>query len=74
MKAGPGSGKTTCVAKRLAEKHVEWKYFNRGIVTISFTNVAWKKIEDILSKQFNINISAVLIDWIMNQIKKQRSH
>jgi len=56
VKAGPGSGKTTCVAKRLAEKHVKWKYSNRGIVTISFTNVAWKKIEDILSKQFNINI------------------
>ena len=27
-----------------------------------------------LDKQFNINISAVLMDWIMNQIKKQRSH
>jgi len=27
-----------------------------------------------LDKQFNINISAMLMDWIMNQIKKQRSH
>ncbi len=27
-----------------------------------------------LDKQFNINISAVLMDWIMNQIKEQRSH
>lgn len=27
-----------------------------------------------LDKQFNINISAILMDWIMNQIKKQRSH
>ena len=27
-----------------------------------------------LDKQFNINISAVLMDWIMNQIKKHRSH
>ncbi len=27
-----------------------------------------------LDKQLNINISAVLMDWIMNQIKEQRSH
>jgi glutathione synthase len=27
-----------------------------------------------LDKQYNINISALLMDWIMNQIKEQRSH
>ncbi len=27
-----------------------------------------------LDKQFNINISAVLMDWIMNQVTKHRSH
>jgi len=27
-----------------------------------------------LDKQFNINISAILMDWIVNQIKKQRAH
>lgn len=27
-----------------------------------------------LDKQFNINISALLMDWIMNQIKEQRPH
>lgn len=54
VKAGPGCGKTTCVANRFAELLKDWQYFHRGIATISFTNVAWKKIEEILLNTHNI--------------------
>jgi len=55
VKAGPGSGKTLSVAERLVQKLEEWKCLTKGIATISFTNVAWKEIEDFLFKRFNIN-------------------
>jgi len=56
VKACPGSGKTLSVAKRLAQKLLNWKFHYRGIATISFTNVAWQEIEKNLDDEFKIKI------------------
>lgn len=55
VKACPGSGKTLTVADRLAELLSRWKDRNRGIATISFTNVAWQEIEKYLNERINIS-------------------
>lgn len=56
VKARPGSGKTFAVAARLARLLWDWQYLHRGIVVISFTNVAWQEIEEYLSEEFNVKI------------------
>ncbi len=56
VKAGPGSGKTTAVAKRLAYMLSDWEFNHRGIASISFTNVAWQEIEKYLSKNTDVKI------------------
>ena len=55
VRACPGSGKTYSVAARLAWKIENWEYKNRGIATLSFTNVAWQEIKNKLVKEFNVN-------------------
>jgi superfamily I DNA/RNA helicase len=54
VKACPGSGKTLSVTKRLAKILLHWEYSYRGVVTISFTNVAWRKIDQDLEKKEKI--------------------
>lgn len=57
VRACPGSGKTYTVAARMAKLMTNWKYTNyQGIAAISFTNVAWKEIEQKLSKNFKKEI------------------
>lgn len=50
VKACPGSGKTYCVAARLAYKLKSWDKSNQGIAALSFTNVAWQEIRDSFKK------------------------
>lgn len=52
VKACPGSGKTYCVAARLAYMLKSWNKSNQGIAALSFTNVAWKEIRDSLKKSY----------------------
>jgi len=54
VRACPGSGKTFTVAAKLANMLTGWQDQYRGIATLSFTNVAWKEIENKLDKKFNI--------------------
>lgn len=54
VRACPGSGKTYTVAARLARLLKEWDKAHTGIAVLSFTNVAWKEIEQYLVKDFNV--------------------
>ena len=54
VRACPGSGKTYCVAARLAYKISKWKLTHQGIATISFTNTAWQEIERQVTTHFKI--------------------
>jgi len=54
VRACPGSGKTYCVAARLADKMQNWPLNHQGIVAISFTNAAWQEIERQVITHFNI--------------------
>lgn len=54
VKARPGSGKTFAVAARLTRLLREWQHSHRGILVISFTNVAWQEIEKYLSEEFQV--------------------
>jgi len=54
VNACPGSGKTYSVAARIANLLVENKFEYQGIASISFTNNAWKEIDEKLSTDFNI--------------------
>jgi superfamily I DNA/RNA helicase len=58
VKACAGSGKTIAVAARFADLYKSWKYTNRGIAVLSFTNVAWKEIEKFLFTEFRIEEKA----------------
>jgi superfamily I DNA/RNA helicase len=58
VKACAGSGKTIAVAARFANLYKSWKYTNRGIAVLSFTNVAWKEIEKFLFTEFRIEEKA----------------
>jgi DNA helicase-2/ATP-dependent DNA helicase PcrA len=55
VKACPGSGKTFAVAARLAHLLRDWRFAHRGVATISFTNVAWQEIDQVLSKDFGVS-------------------
>lgn len=55
VKACPGSGKTYSVAARIADKLKKEKFHHNGIAAISFTNTAWKEINDKLTSDFNIS-------------------
>jgi len=46
VKACPGSGKTTCISKRLVDFVEEYTEKRVGIATLSFTNVALNEIEE----------------------------
>ena len=54
VRACPGSGKTYCVAARLADRMSKWKLNNQGIGVISFTNAAWQEIERQVITYFEI--------------------
>ena len=53
VNACPGSGKTYTVSARLYRILKNWKCSHQGIATISFTNVAWREIENYLVSDFN---------------------
>jgi superfamily I DNA/RNA helicase len=55
VRACPGSGKTYSVAARLAWKVENWEYPHQGIAALSFTNVAWQEIKNMLDNEFNHN-------------------
>jgi DNA helicase-2/ATP-dependent DNA helicase PcrA len=55
VKACPGSGKTYSVAARIADKLKKEKNYHKGIAAISFTNTAWREINDKLTSDFNIS-------------------
>lgn len=54
VNACPGSGKTYSVAARIANLLGENKFEHKGIASISFTNNAWKEINEKLSMDFDI--------------------
>jgi superfamily I DNA/RNA helicase len=58
VKACAGSGKTFAVAARFANLYKSWKYANRGIAVLSFTNIAWKEIDKFLFTEFRIEEKA----------------
>ena len=58
VKACAGSGKTIAVAARFKNLYKSWKYTNRGIAVLSFTNVAWEEIEKFLFTEFRIEEKA----------------
>lgn len=55
--ACPGSGKTYSVAARLAWKVENWEHPHQGISALSFTNVAWQEIKNMLENEFNLKKS-----------------
>jgi len=52
VRACPGSGKTYTVAAKFAEMANNWERPHAGIACLSFTNVAWREIEDYLKNDF----------------------
>jgi DNA helicase-2/ATP-dependent DNA helicase PcrA len=52
VRACPGSGKTYCVAARLARLMSDWREGYAGVAALSFTNVAWQEIEKKLTEEF----------------------
>ncbi len=55
VKACPGSGKTYSVAARIAHFIKNKDFHHNGIAAISFTNTAWKEINEKLTSDFNVN-------------------
>lgn len=55
VKACPGSGKTYSVAARIADKLKKNIFTHQGIAAISFTNTAWKEINEKLTSDFDIS-------------------
>ena len=45
LKSCPGSGKTFVVANKMIVEMANWKYKNKGIALISFTNVAHEEVD-----------------------------
>ena len=56
VRACPGSGKTYTVAARLARLIKKWDEAHAGIAALSFTNVAWKEIEQYLVQEFDVPV------------------
>ncbi len=54
VRACPGSGKTFCVAARLARLIENWPLKYSGVAALSFTNVAWQEIEKKYRDAFNM--------------------
>lgn len=54
VRACPGSGKTYCVAARLADRMSKWRLNYQGVAVISFTNAAWQEIERQVTTYFKI--------------------
>lgn len=54
VRACPGSGKTFSVAARIAHRIGNWTRPNQGLAAISFTNVAWKEIDQKLTSVFGL--------------------
>jgi DNA helicase II / ATP-dependent DNA helicase PcrA len=52
VRACPGSGKTYSVAAKLHRELLMWRSKYCGIATLSFTNTAWKEIENKLTGDF----------------------
>ncbi|MCH8012975.1 MAG: ATP-dependent helicase [Candidatus Marinimicrobia bacterium] len=57
VRACPGSGKTYSVAARLTWKVENWVHPHQGIAALSFTNVAWQEIKNMLENEFNLKYS-----------------
>lgn len=56
MKACPGSGKTYTAAARLHRLLDSWRQPHAGIATLSFTNVAWREIQEYLGNHFSVRV------------------
>ena len=56
VKACPGSGKTFTVAARLNRLLAGWRDSHAGVAAISFTNVAWREIQDYLAGDFGMHV------------------
>lgn len=54
IRACPGSGKTYSLSAKLAYLIKTWDEKNNGIAAISFTNTAWKEIDNNLKSKFEI--------------------
>lgn len=57
VRACPGSGKTYSVAARLAWKVENWEHLHQGMAALSFTNVAWQEIKNMLENELNLKKS-----------------
>ncbi|BDR84448.1 ATP-dependent helicase [Clostridium tetani] len=55
LKSCPGSGKTFVVASKMIREMNKWKYKNRGIALLSFTNVAHEEVIRQIKKLSGIN-------------------
>lgn len=58
--ACPGSGKTTILVAKLAILSHKWKWSNRGICVLSYTNVAREEIEERLG---NLSVGKKLLSY-----------
>lgn len=71
VRACPGSGKTYCVAARLARLIPNWIHSFQGIATLSFTNTAWKQVKRECASVFKTRIDyphfVGTIDSFINQ-------
>jgi DNA helicase-2/ATP-dependent DNA helicase PcrA len=73
VKACPGSGKTFAVAARFAYLLRDWPHGHRGIAVMSFTNVAWQEIQQLLAVDFGVRTPIAFphylgtIDGFLNQ-------
>ncbi len=56
VKACPGSGKTLIVAARVHKLLSEWRHPHAGVAAISFTNVAWREIQDYLVSDLGVPV------------------
>lgn len=54
IQAGPGSGKTTILAAKLALLSKKWPWADRGILVLSHTNVARREVEAKLSRSMQM--------------------
>ncbi len=64
VRACPGSGKTYSVAARLAWKIENWEHSHFGIAALSFTNVAWHEINNMLGNKFNFKNSISYLHFL----------
>lgn len=71
VRACPGSGKTYSVSAKLANLIPNWEEKNSGVAVLSFTNTAWKEIQNKAQDEFACEINyphyVGTIDSFVNQ-------